>query len=188
MKDPDNSQKYLALAHTKPSRLLKGDTPRLMDEWQIAPALWDAVKFTVDERERPGQFILTGSTAPPDDSNRHSGAGRIARVIMRPMTLFESSESNGNISLRGLFDRKIDTDGYSELTLEGLAEALVRGGWPSLIGTREKHFMRETRNYVEAVINTDLSKADGVKRAPATVRELLRSLPEIYLPWQICPR
>ncbi|MCL2149112.1 MAG: DUF4143 domain-containing protein [Methanomassiliicoccaceae archaeon] len=176
MRDPDNMRKHTATAEIRPSRLLVGDTPRLIDEWQTAPILWDAVKFAVDERGKPGQFILTGSAAPTDDPARHSGAGRISRITMRPMSLFESGESDGSVSLQALFDRREEIDGFAGLTLEMLSAALVRGGWPSLIGATEKQYVRETRSYVEAIINTDLSKADGARKSPAVVREVMRSL------------
>ena len=176
MQDPDNSANYLKMADTKPSLLLKGNTPRLIDEWQMAPVLWDAVRFAVDERGEKGQFILTGSAVPTDNATAHSGTGRISRTIMRPMTLFESKESGGQVSLRDLFAGKTDVEGVSELTIEDLAFALVRGGWPAAIGEKEKIALKQVYDYVEAVINIDISKVDNVEKSPARVRSLMKSL------------
>ena len=177
LQDPTRSTSFLKMAEMKPSLLLEGETPRLIDEWQMAPNLWNSVKFTVDERQgKPGQFILTGSATPPKDNLRHSGAGRITRVKMRPMSLFESQESNGRISLRDLFEGKHDIGAPSELTVEKLVFAAVRGGWPGLMETSEKYVMREMHNYVESIVNEDISKPDDVRRSPEIARELMRSL------------
>ena len=108
MQDPDNTASYQAMADTKPSLLLKGETPRLIDEWQMAPVLWDAVRFEVDKRGDAGQFILTGSAVPADNVTAHTGTGRFSRMLMRPMSLFESNESNGTVSLGDLFDGNQD--------------------------------------------------------------------------------
>jgi len=177
LQDPTKSTSFLKTAEVKPSLLLEGETPRLIDEWQMAPNLWNSVKFTVDERQgKPGQFILTGSATPPKDHLRHSGAGRITRVKMRPMSLFESQESNGRVSLRELFEGKHDIGASSELTIEKLVLATVRGGWPGLMKTSEKYVMREMLYYVESIINVDISKPDDVKRSPEIARELMRSI------------
>ena len=174
--DPDLSPSYLKMADLKPSHLLEGDTPRLIDEWQLAPNIWNAVKYTVDKRKKPGQFILTGSAAPPDDDSLHPGTGRITRVRMRPMSLFESGESNGSVSLNDLFDGKHDIAASSGLSLNKLSSSLVRGGWPFLIGVQEKFVIREMQGYVESIINKDISKPDNVQRSPVISRELMRSL------------
>jgi len=176
LQDSKNAGSYQRLASTDPSILLEGDTPRLIDEWQTVPDIWNAVKYEVDERGRPGQFILAGSAAPPDDPFRHSGAGRISRVIMRPMSLFESNESNGSVTMRNLFERKEKIRGRSELTVKKLSSALIRGGWPAMMNMTEKASMGMIRDYVESVVNTDLSKADGIQRSPTAVYQLLRSL------------
>ena len=176
MQDPDNSSSYLKAADTKPSLLLIGDAPRLIDEWQMAPVLWDAVRFAVDKRKVSGQFILTGSAVPKDNAVAHTGTGRISRMMMRPMTLFESLESNGSISLKGLFDGTTDGESISTLTIEGLAYALARGGWPASVGENESTALRRAYDYVEAVINFDVSSVDGVEKNPARVRGLMRSL------------
>ncbi|MDR0672021.1 MAG: DUF4143 domain-containing protein [Oscillospiraceae bacterium] len=176
MQDPDYTDSYLKAADTKPSLLLKGETPRLIDEWQMAPVLWDAVRFAVDQRGETGQFILTGSAVPKDNAVQHTGTGRISRLLMRTMTLFESLESSGDISLKALFDDSCDGDGMSTLTIEKLASALTRGGWPASIGEKESVALRRVYDYVDAVINTDVSRVDGVEKSPARIRALMRSL------------
>jgi len=176
MQDPDYRESYLKTADTKPSLLLKGDTPRLIDEWQMAPVLWDAVRFAVDQRRLTGQFILTGSAVPRDNVVAHTGTGRIVRMLMRPMTLFESKESNGCISLKNLFDGNTDGDCVSELDIETLAYALARGGWPASIGEERQTALRRVYDYVDAVINADISEVDGVEKSPARVRALMHSL------------
>ena len=176
MQDPDKRVSYLKAADTKPSLLLKGDTPKLLDEWQMAPVLWDAVRYEVDMRGSPGQFILTGSAVPKDDETFHSGTGRISRLKMRTMSLFESNESNGTVSLKELFDGKTDIDNFSELTIEDIAYSIVRGGWPISIGEEETIALRHAIDYVEAIINTDISRVDNISRSPVRARVLLKSL------------
>jgi len=176
MQDPDNTAAYQAMADTKPSLLLKGNTPRLIDEWQIAPVLWDAIRFEVDKRADVGQFILTGSAVPTDNITAHTGTGRISRILMRPMSLFESGESNGSVSLRSLFKGSKDIEALSDLTIENIAYALCRGGWPASIKQNETAALRMARDYVEAVINYDVSRVDNVEKNPERVRMLLRSL------------
>jgi len=176
MQDPDNAGAYLAMADTKPSLLLKGETPRLIDEWQMAPVLWDAVRFEVDKRGQTGQFILTGSAVPSDNVTAHTGTGRISRLTLRPMSLFESLESNGALSLRTLFDGNQDVEARSELSIEEIAFALCRGGWPASIKHRGATALRMATDYVEAVINYDVSRVDNVDKNLDRVRLLLRSL------------
>lgn len=185
LQDPDRRAGYLATARTKPSILLKGDTPRLIDEWQDAPILWDAVRNAVDERKLKGQFILTGSTVV-DDSNAedeaqkrmHTGTGRISSITMYPMSLFESKESSGEISLRELFNnRTLDIDGtISSLTIEDLVFIACRGGWPdslSVVNDRAKLLI--AKDYLNVVCNEDVSRIDGVQRNPELARLILRS-------------
>jgi len=177
MQDPDNASSYQAIADTKPSLLLKGSVPRLIDEWQVAPVLWDAVRFQVDQRTEPGQFILTGSAVPPENESAHTGTGRISRLKMRPMSLYESKESSGQISLRALFEgNQVDDGAMSELTIEKIAYVLCRGGWPASIDFKGLPSLRMAMNYVEAIINQDVSRVDGVEKNPERVRLLLRSL------------
>lgn len=177
LQDPDRSISYLTLADTKPSLLLKGETPRLIDEWQMAPVLWDAIRFEVDQRGEQGQFILTGSAVPIDLATAHTGIGRIARFKMRPMSLFESNESNGTVSLKALFDGAQNEESItSTLTIEKLAFALCRGGWPAAVKVSSNSALRMATDYVEAVIYHDLTAVDGVTKNPDLVRLILRSL------------
>ena len=177
MQDPDKALSYLKAADTKPSLLLQGETPRLLDEWQSAPVLWDAVRFMVDQRGGlPGQFILTGSAVPKDGVVKHTGTGRISRLTMRPMSLYESLESNGGISLKDIFDGNKKIECYSDLSIEKIAFAKTRGGWPASVGVDEKIALRLAVDYVEAVINADISRVDGVEKSPVRVRALMRSL------------
>ncbi len=176
MQDPDNSLSYQLAADTKPSLLLQGKTPRLLDEWQSAPVLWDAVRFLVDKRGLPGQFILTGSATPQDNVVKHTGTGRISRMMMRPMSLYESLESNGSVSLMNLFDGKYEIDNISNLTIEQIGLAIARGGWPASITMDEKIANRLAVDYVESLINNDISQVDGVEKNPTRVRALMKSL------------
>jgi predicted AAA+ superfamily ATPase len=177
LQDPDHARAYQAIADTKPSLLLKGTTPRLLDEWQVAPVLWDAVRFEVDQRTEPGQFILTGSAVPMESETAHTGTGRISRIKMRTMSLFESKESNGQISLSALFDEKQEDIGaLSDLTIEKMAFILCRGGWPASISIEGIPACRMAIDYVEAIINQDVSRVDNVEKNPERVRLLLRSL------------
>lgn len=175
MQDPDKGAGYMELSRTMPSRLLKGEKPRLIDEWQEAPVLWDAVRFDVDQTGEWGQYILTGSATPRDDNKpKHTGTGRIAQLRMRPMTLFESMESVGSVSLRQLFEGQEDVEGESQLDIPDLAKVICRGGWPKAVAKRQTS-AQIARNYVDAVVNVDVQKVDGVDRNPYRVRQLLRS-------------
>ena len=178
IQDPDQSQTYQAMADTKPSLLLQGDTPRLIDEWQVIPILWDTVRHEVDKRSLTGQFVLTGSASPTDNKTAHSGTGRISRLKMRTMSLYESKESNGNISLENLFLNNLPQDTFfpSELTIEQIAFAICRGGWPASLSAAPKNALKMSIDYVESVINQDISTVDGVSKSPERVRLLLRSL------------
>lgn len=177
LQDPDHTESYLKAASVKPSLLLKGATPRLIDEWQMAPVLWDAVRFAVDRRRKNGQFILTGSAVPRDNAVQHTGTGRISRMLMRPMSLFESLESNGAVSLGALFGGTASGECLSALSVEQLAFALARGGWPaSVMEPKSNIALRRVYDYVEAVISVDVQVADGVEKSPARVRALMRSL------------
>jgi predicted AAA+ superfamily ATPase len=177
MQDPDSRTANLALADTKPSLLLVGQVPRLIDEWQMAPVLWDAVRFEVDRRGELGQFILTGSAVPVDNATAHTGTGRISRLKMRTMSLFESGESTGSVSLAALFDGTQDSDGFrSELQIDELAWILCRGGWPASLKVQGPAALRMAADYVESIINHDISELDGVSKNPDRVRSLLRSL------------
>jgi hypothetical protein len=176
MQDPDNSASYIAMADTKPSMLLAGKAPRLLDEWQMAPVLWDAVRFEVDKRELQGQFILTGSAVPSNNVTAHTGTGRIARLLLRPMSLFKSMDSTGTVSLRELFEGKQQIEGMSRLSIEEIAFLTCRGGWPATVGQEKETALQMATNYVEAVINMDVQRVDEIDKSPDRVRMLLRSL------------
>jgi len=178
LQDPDKTLGYLETAKLKPSLLLKGENPRLIDEWQMAPVLWDAVRHAVDERGEAGLFILTGSTTVDESTIMHSGTGRISRMVMYPMSLFESGESNGHVSLSALFQNpELDIDGVvSDLSIENLVFSACRGGWPSTLKKKtEKAMLFEAQNYVANICDSDASTVDGVKRSPERVRAILQS-------------
>jgi len=176
MQDPDRRKQYMSMAELKPSELLKGDTPRLIDEWQLAPILWDAVRFEVDNRNgAAGQFILTGSSVIPEDKIMHSGAGRISRILMRPMSLFESSDSDGSVSMAKLFEQPGDISGCSEMSLEKITYCIVRGGWPESVGKDERTAIMKVQDYVNTIAHTDISAVDGIRRDPKLILDILRS-------------
>lgn len=175
---PDTRDAYLVTAATRPSLLLEGATPRLIDEWQDAPTLWDAVRTAVDERQKVGQFILTGSNSVDKAKILHTGTGRIARMRMFPMSLWESGESTGEISLKELFDNPgLVIDGKtSKLDIKQLIFASCRGGWPaSLQGTTLRAQLLVARNYLQSVCSNDISTVDGVERNEKLAREILRT-------------
>ncbi|MDE7349808.1 MAG: DUF4143 domain-containing protein [Muribaculaceae bacterium] len=176
MQDPDKSATYLAMADTKPSLLLAGAEPRLIDEWQMAPVLWDAVRHEVDKRRKQGQFILTGSAVPMDDSTFHTGTGRISRLKMRTMSLFESKESNGTVSLKALFDGTQNEGSTSFITVEEIAYLICRGGWPMSLSLPREYALDVARDYVDAIVEEDVSRVDKTERNPQRVMTLLRSL------------
>lgn len=178
LQNPDEREQYLATAAVKPSMLLMGETPRLIDEWQDAPVLWDAVRTMVDKRMETGQFILTGSNAVDESKIRHSGAGRISRMTMGTMSLWESGESNGKISLTDLFNRPdLDIDGIeSPMSVEQLIFAACRGGWPAAINAKtDKNALAVVKDYVASVCESDVSRVDGVRRNPKLANLILRS-------------
>lgn len=178
MNDPERQEQNLQLAVTAPSVLLNGNTPRLIDEWQMAPSLWDAVRFTVDRRKDVGQFILTGSAVPADTSKiYHSGAGRFAWIKMRTMSLWESGVSNGEVSLGDLFSgQSFVAKNANPLDLNKMASLICRGGWPGALGVSEKTALKIPYNYVDAICKTDISKVDGVRRDEQFTERLLRSI------------
>jgi predicted AAA+ superfamily ATPase len=177
MDDPANIQQNLQLAETNIKRLLQGDTPRLIDEWQIAPQIWDAVRFEADHRKGDGLFMLTGSAVPADKSKiRHTGAGRFAWLTMRPMTLWESGESSGDVSIKALFAEPEKVDGENALKMEDIAYAICRGGWPkSLIKKSQKAALRQVTEYFEAITRSDISRVDGIERDEFRAKRLMRS-------------
>lgn len=178
LQDPDMRNEYLATAASKPSLLLQGETPRLIDEWQDAPVIWDAVRTMVDKQNLPGQFILTGSNAVDKKTIFHSGTGRISRMKMLPMSLWEYGESNGNISLQQLFDDPtLDIDGItSDMQVEDLIFTACRGGWPATLNIKsDKAKLFVARDYVDSLCKEDISRIDGVQRDERIAKKLLRS-------------
>ena len=173
---PRELEKNLFMAEENPEVLLDGETPRLIDEWQLAPQLWDAARFTVDRRGKPGQFIFTGSAVPADKSKiHHSGTGRFAWLTMRPMSLWESGESNGTISLTNLFAKKFSSAIAPDYSLDDLCYMICRGGWPSSLAMNRKASLRQAKNYISAVCESDISRVDNVRRDASFARRLLRS-------------
>ena len=177
MADPAKQKAYLQTAELNTSLLLVGETPRLIDEWQLAPKIWDAVRFEVDHRGEEGQFILTGSAVPASTENiNHTGTGRISRLTMRPMSLFESGESNGSVSFEWLFSQPEDQPiGIANLSINDLAFLICRGGWPNSVTKQKDDALALAFDYFDAVTESDISRVDGVKRVPEKVRRLMRS-------------
>ncbi len=178
MQDPDKRDMYMETAKIKPSNLLIGENPRLIDEWQIAPNLWDAVRVSVDRRNEEGLYILTGSNSIDKSDIMHSGTGRIDTLPMYPMSLYETGESNGKVSLRELFDNSTALDGgcESELSIDELVFAACRGGWPSSIMKKnDKAKLIVAQSYFEGLCREDVSNIDGIKRNETTSNLLLRS-------------
>ena len=159
-----------------PESVLQGPTPRLIDEWQTAPAIWNHVRRAVDNRGVPGQFILTGSTVPADDITRHTGAGRLTRLRMRPLSLFEAGQSTGEISLAGLLAGEPQRSARSDLPIRQLAELVCAGGWPGNLGRTLKQTMRANRDYLLEIQRVDIHQAGDKRRDPVKVGRLLRSL------------
>lgn len=176
MDEPERRRQNILLADISPSTLLEGDTPRLIDEWQIAPKLWDAVRFTVDHRNGKGQFIMTGSSVPADLSEiSHSGTGRFAWLTMRNMSLFESKESTGEVSLKDLFDGNHNISGRNTLNIEKIAYLVCRGGWPDTLNLEEDIALEAAYDYLDGVVNSDISRIDNVKRDSERARRIMRS-------------
>ena len=177
MDEPGRKESNISLARLDPDRLLRGESPLLIDEWQLAPSLWDVVRFKVDMASRYGLYILTGSSVPPQtDEMSHSGTGRIARLRMRPMSLWESGESSGGVSIRNLMDgNAFATEDARRMTLEEVAFVLCRGGWPEAVGQSGKAAIRQAFDYVDGVVESDISRFDGVSRDPEKARTLMRS-------------
>ncbi len=176
IEDPSKKKQYLDMVEINPTGLLQGETPRLIDEWQLAPKLWDAVRFEVDQRDEFGQFILTGSAVPADDSQiSHTGTGRITSLLMRPMSLFESKDSNGSVSLRDLFSEEHDLRGEDNHSIEEIAFLICRGGWPKAIGRSRKVALAQATDYYDAVVETDISRVDNVERDAERVKRVLKA-------------
>ena len=176
MNDPKKSGTYLQLAKMSPHVLLTGETPRLIDEWQLAPCLWDTIRFEVDHRDEEGQFILTGSAVPPETGEIwHSGTGRFARIKMRPMSLWESGDSDGKVSLEALFKNNVEAVAFEGKNLEDIAYLVCRGGWPKATLQSPNIALDRAYDYYDAVVNIDISRVDGVERDTERTKRLMRS-------------
>ena len=176
MAKADEKEQNVTMAEINPSLLLQGEVPRLIDEWQIAPKLWDAIRYEIDHRNAEGQFILTGSSVPAKmEYVTHSGTGRFAWLLMRPMSLYESGESTGQVSLIDLFDGTKKIGGINNIDLEKMAYLVCRGGWPRAIFMEEEIALEQAYDYYDAVVNRDISEADGISRNPERVKNLMKS-------------
>lgn len=174
--DPEQKEQNIALAKNSPSIALEGATPRLIDEWQIVPKLWDAVRFEIDKRGDSSQFILTGSAIPPNMSEiDHSGTGRIASLLMRPMSLYESKESSATVSLDALFHSPTQISGSSKLGLKDLAFICCRGGWPKATNFSGDDALTLSKAYYDGLVENDISRVDNVKRSTSIASRILRS-------------
>lgn len=177
MDEPGRKEQNIQMADIRPQNLLLGATPRLIDEWQVAPKLWDAVRYEVDHRDELGQFILTGSAVPPDTREiAHSGTGRFSWLTMRTMSLFESGESNGMVSLAELFTTPAQINGVADIDIDKLAFVVCRGGWPAAINLRDEIALERAGDYYYGVVNSDINRADGIQKSPEKVKRLMRSL------------
>ena len=174
--DPSNNFQNRSLAQLEPSMVLKGEAPRLIDEWQEGPAIWDAVRYEVDARDEQGQFILTGSSTPMRKGVMHSGAGRIAPIRMRTMSLWESGDSDGKVSLHDLFEGHIESQLTGEIKLESLARYIVRGGWPRSLAVPYEKAVLLPNGYINAIIDDGANRLDEIKRDSSKMIKLLKSL------------
>lgn len=165
LQDPDELDNHLMLAKTKPSLLLQGEKPRLIDEWQDAPQLWDAVRYAVDRGQETGAFLLTGSVVP-GEKPRHAGTGRFSFLDMRPMTLFESRDSTGEVRIAQLFEEGFEPEGASSADIEDIAFLVCRGGWPRAVTIGGEPSLNIARDYLAALCEEDISRVDGVTRSP----------------------
>ena len=175
MDRPDMTEQYQQMARINPSNLLEGKVPHLIDEWQIATNIWNAVRYEVDQRGEFGQFILTGSSVPAAlDESMHTGTGRIVRMQMRPMSLFESKDSTGQVSLMDLFNKK-DISTVDNHSIDEIAFLICRGGWPAALNHSKKVALKQAFDYYDAVVNDDISRVDRVKRDSERTKRILKS-------------
>ncbi len=173
--NPDRKQEYDEIRNTKPSLFLNGEKPRMFDEWQMYPVVWDSIRTDIDHSGKKGQYILTGSARPSEGETMHTGTGRISRVLMRPMSLYESGESTGEVSFNDILEGK-DISGVSKLSLEVIANIIVRGGWPASIKVKSDAKYRFAKEYVKSLVHEEVKKVDGVERNPEKMQNVLRSL------------
>ncbi|MBO4698385.1 ATP-binding protein [bacterium] len=177
MENPKEIKSNLFRADTDPESLLEGENPRLIDEWQLAPKLWDAVRFSVDHKRRFGLYILTGSAVPPEtDEIHHTGTGRFSWLKMRPMSLYESGESTGEVSIKELFSSpETNVRGNASLSLKDICFLICRGGWPMALDCEPEIALQQASDYYDAIVNDDVSRVEGIKRDPVFLKRLLRS-------------
>ena len=176
MQDPSNKANYQKTVKIEPLILLQGDKPRLIDEWQEAPELWDAIRYDIDEKQQEGLYILTGSTKIDDIKISHSGVGRISKIMMRTLSLYESNDSNGSVSLQDLFNGNAFKMAKSDLSVRDISEIIVRGGWPNSIGKDLKVASRQIAGYIDSIVKSEINTVDGVERNEAKTRAVLKSL------------
>ena len=174
--DPDEYENNKMIAETQPSLFLKNEKPLLIDEWQVFPTIWDSIRYDVDKTGNKGEYLLTGSATPTEKEPMHSGTGRIVRLIMRPMSLYESMESNGSVSLKDLFDGNDNVYGISNLGIEDYAFLLTRGGWPEATKVSKDICFDYAKDYINSIVNTDMKILDKVDRNQSKIKALLRSL------------
>ena len=173
--DPDKKMQYDKTNQTKPSLFLEGDKPRLFDEWQMYPVVWDSIRMDVDHTGLKGQYILTGSARPTEDSVMHTGTGRITKLLMRPMSLYESGESNGSVSLNDIINGK-DISGVSPLDFDGLINAMIRGGWPESLNIEGENKYKISKEYIQSLLNEGIKTVDGIKRSSSKMSAVLKSI------------
>jgi len=173
--NPDRKQEFDEIRNTKPSLFLNGEKPRMFDEWQMYPVVWDSIRTDVDHTGLKGQYILTGSARPLEDSVMHTGTGRITKLLMRPMSLFESLESNGKVSLNDIVDGK-DIEGVSSLDFDSLINAMIRGGWPEALNISGDNKYRIAKDYVKSLLSEGIKVVDGVERNSSKMSAVLKSI------------
>ena len=173
--DPDKKIQYDKINQTKPSLFLQGEKPRLFDEWQMYPVVWDSIRVDVDHTGLKGQYILTGSARPSIDSVMHSGTGRISKILMRPMTLFESRESNGKVSLKDIYEGK-EIAAVSDLSFDNMLNAMIRGGWPASLNIESDNKYNVAKDYIKSLLTEEIKTFDGSKRKPEKMNALLKSI------------
>lgn len=173
--DPDKKLQYDKINQTKPSLFLNGNKPRLFDEWQMYPVIWDAIRTNIDHTGLKGQYILTGSARPSEESVMHSGTGRIAKLLMRPMSLFESGDSNGTVSLNDILNNK-DIEGVSELDFDSLLNTMIRGGWPETLNIDNENKYKMAKDYIKSLLNEEIKKNIGSERNATKMLSILRSI------------
>lgn len=173
--DPDKKMQYDKTNQTKPSLFLEGEKPRLFDEWQMYPVVWDSIRMDIDHTGLKGQYILTGSARPQEDSVMHTGTGRITKLLMRPMSLYESLESNGSVSLNDIINGK-DISGISKIDFDGLINAMIRGGWPESLNIDGDNKYKISKDYVQSLLNEEIKTVDGTIRNTSKMRAVLKSI------------